>query len=38
LIKLTIGIGKLKRKIDKKETIKTRDRIREMEREIKEFK
>lgn len=38
LIKITIGVGKLKRKVDKKETIKTRDRIREMEREIKEYK
>lgn len=36
-IKLTIGIGKLKRKIDKKESIKTKERAREMEREIKEY-
>lgn len=38
LIKVTIGIGKLKRKVDKKEAIKTRDRIREMDREVKEYR
>ena len=37
-IKLTIGIGKLRRKVEKKQIIKERDIKRDMDREIKQFK
>ena len=34
-IKLTIGVGKLRRKVEKKQVIKDRDQGRQMDRQIK---
>ncbi len=37
-IKVTIGVGKLRKKVEKKQVIKERDIKRDMDREIKAFK